>query len=85
MKINWTTITTVLKQVDQQTASTPEQAELLAKLYSFLYVAEGFALSVELARQGELPWEDVMPAVERSAEYTLLIEPSLFRKFNAGN
>lgn len=84
MKIEWTKITLVLNAVSKQVAENEQQAEILAKLYSFLYVAEGFAMQVRRAQNGEIAWDDVLPAVDRSADYCAAIEPTIFKRFNDG-
>lgn len=82
MKIDWTKITPVLQQVAETKAEDEQQADILAKCYAFLYVAEGFAMQVQLAQNGDIAWDDVLPAVERSSNYCVAIEDTVFRRFN---
>ena len=84
MKIDWTKITPVLQQVSEAKAEDEQQADILAKCYAFLYVAEGFAMQVQLAQNGDISWDDVLPAVERSGNYCAAIEPTIFGRFNVG-
>ena len=84
MKIDWIKIAPVLQQVAETKAEDEEQANILSKLYAFLYVAEGFAREVKLALDGAVPWEEVMPAVHRSADYAEFLEPYMKDKFNDG-